>query len=87
VISLVKIGPVKEVSFEFDQALYPESENEFNEIVKICIRNNYPFAVPVLVEPGELSSAITADKYIVKSVVAIYHEHCDAILEKVELSL
>lgn len=84
---MVKIGPVKEESLKFSQAVYPESEVELKEIVKICIRNKYTFAVPVLKKPIELESTITAEKYVLETVVLIFHDHCDSILKKVELSL
>ena len=81
---MVKIGPVNEESLEFNQALYPENKTELEKIVKVCIRDNYTFAVPVLVDPLELSSSITDEKFVVEHVVLIFHDHCDAILDQVE---
>jgi hypothetical protein len=81
---MVKIGPVKEQNMEFDQGLYPESEEELNKIVKICMKNKYSFAVPILKEPIELKSAISDHKFTLNHVVLIFNDHCDDILNKLE---
>lgn len=84
---MVKIGNVKEECVEFSQALYPESEEELNNIIEICIKQNYPFAVPVLKEHIELPSAITDKKFKLplKQVVLIFHDHTSDILSILDL--
>jgi hypothetical protein len=81
----MKIGEVKVTQLEFSQELYPESEKELKEIIKICIRNEYPFAVPILKEPVELKSALTDKKYTLNHVILVFHDHCQRIVHEFEV--
>lgn len=83
---MVKLGEIKNVEFEFNQALYPMSKQELQEIVKVCADNDYPFSMQVSAEPLVLETAIGNKKVELplRNVVFIFHEDVDAILEKVE---
>ena len=82
---MVKIGPVSDQQFEFNQYLVPINELELNKIVKVCTENKYPFAVPILKEPLVGKTALRNEECLIKSVVFIFSEHKDDIIEKVEL--
>lgn len=84
-IENVKINRVEPISFDFDQALFPQCREDLKFLANAAIFLEAPFTVQKPCEPIKTTSALTGEKSEFKGQIFFINSiDRDAILEEAE---